>query len=357
MRTLPALLLLAACTATDAPDDDGGESDAGPSPDDRPFERIADTPPADVDTERLCTPSDDSQGRVDPQDLDCPTESYRFADEDAVPDGPLLVMAFNIERGLKLDAMLDAFDNGDLPMPDILLASELDRGCSRTGSRDVPREVAEHLGMDGLFGVEFVELPRGSGAGGSISETCEHGNALYSRFPLGNPGHAFHADNEDWYLPPDQRQSGEPRLGGRSYVWADTRVGDRLVRLVSLHFESRPSSWDGTQASQAAEIADKGLEPGGPALIGGDTNFPGYTLDLSRGDGEILDPGASAILDRGYVDAHASLPLSERGTSSGLVIDLMFGHEVTFADPEVCTASLCDTLSDHQAVWAHMTLD
>lgn len=350
-RLLYVLSLLTACAASDPGDD----TDLGP--DDRPFERVPDTPAADVLTDRLCVPSDDRGGRVDPEDMDCDKESYRFADDDAAPDGPVLVMAFNIERGLKLDAILQAFDDGDLPIPDILLASELDRGCSRTGGRDVTREIAEHLGMDGVFGVEFVELPRESGAGGRITDTCEHGNAVFSRFPLGNVGARFHEDNVDWYLPSDQRIDAEPRLGGRSLVWGDAKLGDRLVRLVTVHFESRPTSWDGTQASQAAEAAEQALAPGGPAILGGDTNFPAYTLDLSRDDGTIADPGASAILSRGFDDAHAALPLAERGTRSGLVIDLIFGHQVTALAPGVCAKTLCDTLSDHQAVWASFTLE
>jgi len=356
MRTLSALLILL-CACTSADDDGADTDDTDRSPDDRAFVRIPDTPPADVDNERLCVPSDDSQGRVAPADMDCATESYRHATETEAPDGPLVVMAFNIERGLKLDAVFDAFDAGELPMPDLLLMSEVDRGCSRTGSRDVPREIAEHLGMDGVYAVEFVELPRGAGSGGNISETCEHGNALFSRYPLGNAGFAFHEANLDWYLPPDQRDGGEPRLGGRSFVWADAQVGDRLVRLVSIHFESRPESWGEVHTSQAAESADKGLQPGGPAIVGGDTNFPAYTLDLSRADGTILDPGAEAILTRGFVDSHAELPFDARPTRSGLVIDLMFGKDVTFSDPAVCAANLCDTLGDHQAVWADVDLD
>lgn len=356
---LPVLALLAACGSPDPSpaDSDTADSD-GPDPDARPWTRVETVPVVDVRTDRLCDPVDESAPGFDPGAITCRVDTFRFApDTVPAPTGPLTVMAFNIERGLKLDALLAAFDAGDLPVPDLWLASELDRGCSRTQGRDVTREIAEKLSMDAVFGVEFVELARGTGAGGTIDAPCEHGNAIFSRYPLGNVENRFHDQNLTWYLPPDDRDDGEPRLGGRSFVVGDARVGDRLVRLVSLHFESSPQSWQGIQASQAAEAADAGLEPGGPALVGGDTNFPGYTFDLNRNDGRIADAGATEILDRGLVDAHAALDPAERGTSSGLVIDLIFGSDVTFTNPAVCTRALCDTLSDHQAVWAEVTLD
>lgn len=351
LARLAMLAVLVACERSPA---DVLDTDGEP----RPWTRVETVPEVDVRADRLCDPVDEAAPGFDPRVITCRVDTFRFAPETVpAPDGPLTVMAFNIERGLKLDALLAAFDAGDLPVPDLWLASELDRGCSRTQGRDVTREIAEHLGMDAVFGVEFVELARGTGAGGSIDAPCEHGNAIFSRFPLGNVENRFHAQNLSWYQPPDDRDGGEPRLGGRSFVVGDARVGDRWVRLVSLHFESSPRSWQGIQASQAAEAAEAGLEAGGPALVGGDTNFAVYTLDVDRADGAILDAGAAEIVERGYIDSHAGLDLEVRGTSSGLVIDLIFGSGVRFDNPAVCPRALCDGLSDHQAVWADVWLD
>ncbi len=360
---LPAtglLLLLGACTP-DGPDGAAdGETDAH-DPDARTWVPIPAMPAADVATDRLCQVPDESAPGFSPDpdaiQIACRVETMSYAPTDLpAPDGPLWAMTFNIERGLQLDGILDAFDAGDLPLPDLLLLSEVDRGCSRTGTEDVTRRLAEHLGMDAVFGVEFVELPRTDGSGGSIGAACEHGNAVLSRYPLGNAQWGIHDANLSWYQPPEDRTSGEPRLGGRSWVAADARVGDQLVRLVSLHFESRSESWSTIHPAQAAEAAEVGSAPGGPAIVAGDTNFPAYSFDLARDDGTVNDPGAAAILDRGYVDAHDPLPVSERATRSGLVIDLLFGRGVTFSDPAVCAASLCSGLSDHQAVWSRVSL-
>jgi endonuclease/exonuclease/phosphatase family metal-dependent hydrolase len=358
-----AATLLSACGPGSGPVDDvdgdtPGADDSATPP--RPFTRVAAAPTRDVATARLCTWPDESEPGFDPASVSCAAEGFRYADEAPTPTtGPLRVMAFNIERGLKLDALLDAFADGSLPVPDVLLASELDRGCSRTAARDVTGEIAAALAMDAVFGVEFVELPRDAGAGGAIAGSCEHGNAIFSRFPLGNVEVIQHAENLSWYQPPDDRQGGEPRLGGRVMVAADARLGGDgapLLRLVSIHYESRPESWQGILAAQAAESAALGLAPGGPAVVGGDTNFPFYGLDLTRDDGTVRDPGAAAFFDAGYEDAHAALPYAERPTRNGIVIDLIFGAGVTFSAPAVCAEALCDTLSDHQAVWADVTL-
>lgn len=99
--------------------------------------------------------------------------------------GPILRVAFwNIERGLQLDLMKQALlepgkfeetiDAGKqrteaqrvrireqaeaLREADILVLNEVDLGMKRTDYRDVAREMAETLGMNYVYGVEFVEV-------------------------------------------------------------------------------------------------------------------------------------------------------------------------------------------------------
>ena len=69
--------------------------------------------------------------------------------------------------------------------------------------RQATRELAAALQMHYVFATEFIELPRPGGAGGTIDVTCEHGNAILSRWPLGNVGWKFHDENIIWYTPPD----------------------------------------------------------------------------------------------------------------------------------------------------------
>src|SRR6185295_978707 len=114
--------------------------------------------------------------------------------------------------------------------------SEVDRGCQRTQFRNVARDYARALGYFYVYATEFVELPGDRGATGPYDPPlCEHGNAIVSRYPLGNVRAIRHAAQRSWYTPPEFPDPDEPRLGGRIAITADARIGDRLVRLYSLH--------------------------------------------------------------------------------------------------------------------------
>lgn len=311
---------------------------------------LPDDDAADVRTDRLCAESDAPDEAADTVQIDCRLEGANLAPDDAPPTDAPTVMTWNVERGIHLDDQLTLLlDDPRVPRPDILLASELDRGCSRSAYRDVAREYAEALKMNYVFAVEFVELPRPDGPGGTIEAPCEHGNAIFSRFPIGNVGTLRHADNRDWYLPPGERDDAEPRLGGRIDVFADVRVGDRTLHVVSVHYESNPF-FEQDQRNQALGTAEQAAAQPHPVVVGGDTNNGTYFVDLQQGTR--TDPTVERFFERGFEDAHAGLPWDERGTRGGLVIDLLFGLGVAFSDPALCPAEACDPLSDHRAVWA-----
>lgn len=81
------------------------------------------------------------------------------------------VLALNMERGIRLEALAAFLETHK---PDILLASELDIGCDRSGKLDVPAELARRLGLHYVFAEEFQELTQGG----------SHGNAIFSRYPI-----------------------------------------------------------------------------------------------------------------------------------------------------------------------------
>lgn len=298
----------------------------------------------DVSIERLCEEAADPEAAPDKVFIHCATEGACQGGDPPARDS-LLVMAFNIARGGSYDGLVAAFASGALPMPDVLLMSEVDRGCSRTGGRNVAWELAAELGMHHAYGVEFVELPRPDG---SIAAPCEHGNAVLSRFPIGNVDLLRHATNESWY---DVEE--EPRLGGRMALRADLRVGDRLVHVAALHFESGVE--DGlTRAVQAAELADLVAAEPNPGVVGGDTNAGLYAFDLALGTHN--EGTTEAFFDRGFTDAHVSLNPTVRATKGLLVLDLILLHGPTAMEPVVCPADVCDPLSDHRAVWATISL-
>ena len=53
-------------------------------------------------------------------------------------------LAWNLERGIKFDGIIDALKNDtELKDRDVLLLSELDHGMARSGNRFVAKEIAE----------------------------------------------------------------------------------------------------------------------------------------------------------------------------------------------------------------------
>ncbi len=300
--------------------------------------------------DQLCT-GDGSSTR-----LDCRIEGADFRRPAEAPKDEIVVCAYNVERGLRLADQLSAFQ-GDAGMPslDVLLISEADRGCTRSGNRNVAREYARALGMCYVYGVEFIELPRFWGPGGAVRRPCEHGNAILSRFPLGNVRLIRHQRTRSWHSAVQRvLRVGEPRLGGRVALAADVRIGERTLRVYSVHFESGGGS-GGLRESQAQELIDDAADLPGDVVIGGDMNVSRYLGD--GGDERPLEPATGALLQAGYQDAHAALPPRDRATSdSGVAIDLIFGRGLSFTASGIGPRRIWGGLSDHLPVWASVGL-
>lgn len=305
----------------------------------------------DPNRDRLCV---DTRG---PTRLDCRIEGANFTAQPAAPKDEIVLCTYNVERGLRLDDQLRAFaGDAGMPSPDVLLINEADRGCTRSGNRNVAREYARALGMCYVYGVEFIELPRFWGPGGSVRRRCEHGNAILSRFPLGNVRLIRHQRTRNWHSTLQRiLHVGEPRLGGRVAVAADVRIGERMLRVYSVHFESghRGRSPDAYREAQARELIEDASELHQGVVIGGDMNVGRY-LGL-RGEGGSREPTTSALVEAGYEDAHAALPGGERVTTdSRAAVDLIFGRGVRFTGAGVGPRAVWGGLSDHLPVWARV---
>ncbi|HVP06043.1 MAG TPA: endonuclease/exonuclease/phosphatase family protein [Dehalococcoidia bacterium] len=287
--------------------------------------------------------------------LDCRIEGANFAREPAPAKDEIVVCAYNVERGLRLDAQLRAFtDDPGMPAPDILLLSEADRGCTRSGNRNVAREYAQALGMCYVYGVEFIELPRLWGPGGRVARRCEHGNAIVSRYPLGNVRLVRHRFSRSWNSAWQRvLHIGEPRLGGRMALTADVRIGGRLLRVYAVHFESGRA--DPHRLAQAQELIEDAADVPHGVLAGGDMNVGRY-LGLRHFPGEPAEePATTALFAAGYADAHAALPPDQRATTdSGVAIDLLFGRGVRFTAAGIGPRCIWGGLSDHLPVWARL---
>lgn len=313
--------------------------------------------PQDPREDRLCTEAADPDRAGDTTFIDCRIEGARSAAGVPDPKSEIVVLAYNIERGFQADAQLAAIREGAVPVPDVILMSEADRGCRRTGFRNITRDYAEALGMYFVYVTEFVELPSTRGFDGPYDPPlCEHGNAILARYPLGNVRQIRHAQNEDWYTPPDHPNPDEPRLGGRIAVAADMKVGDQFVRLYSLHLESRIRALR-KQNAQALEIAEDAAGVGYPVIAGGDLNPIQATIDIRTGSRR--DGTTQAFLNCGFVDAHSALAAEDRHTIFDpvpLIIDFIFVRGATVVDAGLCGRDRCGALSDHLPIWSRIRL-
>ncbi len=76
-----------------------------------------------------------------------------------MPSRSLRAVAWNIQRGTALPELRAALTaDPELARADVLLLSEVDIGMGRSHNRNVPRELAEALGMSYAFAVSYLVL-------------------------------------------------------------------------------------------------------------------------------------------------------------------------------------------------------
>jgi endonuclease/exonuclease/phosphatase family metal-dependent hydrolase len=192
--------------------------------------------------------------------------------------GPIRVVAWNIERGIQVDAIISILqEHPSLRNADVLLLSELDWGMARTGNRFIAREIAAALGMNYAFAPCYMALSKGAGvekdAEGENTESL-HGIAVLSRYPI-RQVQAVPLPNGK-----DKMRGAEKRIGSLRALIADLEHPQGLFRAVSLHLDSHSSQ--AHRHLQMCRVLDH-LEKCTPAMktvIGGDWNTS--THDASR---------------------------------------------------------------------------
>ena len=99
----------------------------------------------------------------------------------AAPRGRRLrAVAWNVQRGARLDDLRRAVVAPPFSSADVVLLSEVDVGLGRSGNRNVARELAEALGMSYAFGVSYLALTDdfGDDAGGVENTLALSGAAI-----------------------------------------------------------------------------------------------------------------------------------------------------------------------------------
>jgi len=181
----------------------------------------------------------------------------------------VMVLAWNIERGIMLDGIIDALKtHGDLKDKDLLLLTELDYGMARSSNRFVAREVARALNLNYAFAPVYIALQKGSGVESAIegeNTRSLHGLAMFSKFPLKNV-HTVALPNGK-----DKMWGKEKRLGHLRALIADIEHPAGTFRAVTIHLDAHCSR---SHRRKQMEIILDHLEtlPTLPTILGGDWN-------------------------------------------------------------------------------------
>ena len=188
------------------------------------------------------------------------------------------VAAWNIERGIQFDGILDALKNHEqLKHKDLLILTELDYGMARSGNRFVAQEIARELGLNYAFAPVYIPLQKGSGVESDMAgenTVSIHGLAMFSRFPMKNV-HAIPLPNGK-----DKMWGKEKRIGYLRAIVAEIEHPTGDFRAVTIHLDAHCSR--AHRALQIKIILDHlDTLPPLPTLIGGDWNTTGFNSQSS----------------------------------------------------------------------------
>ena len=186
-------------------------------------------------------------------------------------------VAWNIQRGARLDDLRRAVVAPPFAGADVLLLSEVDVGLGRSGNRNVARELAEALGMSYAFGVSYLALTDdyGDDAAGLENTLALSGAAVISRYPIGR------VENIDLPEVRDKFHSSEKRLGKKRALLAEIALPDGPLVVAACHLDSNASP--AQRAHQLGGVLDSVDRSGvARALVGGDFNTSTYDVSSTR---------------------------------------------------------------------------
>ena len=242
------------------------------------------------------------------------------------PRASLRVVTWNIEQGVRFDDIARELRHMEA---DVVLLQEADIACRRSGNRNVPRDLANALGMNWVAAGEFQEI--GESSGGVPALTTQ---AILSRYPIVAASTIRFSSQAllRWKLSPVQ-----PRRGARIALKARTAG----VQLYNAHIESGGN--ERLRTRQIRQILDDYSRDGAedrPALIAGDfNNIPASISPMFR-----------ALGDGGFQDALERAVPARTSTGNKHPIDWIFVRGFT-ADGQILDTG---NISDHYPVLADL---
>ena len=305
-------------------------------------------------------------------------EVYNITEQPQERKDSFKCAVFNMEHGCRNREIVPfLLENRDLCDADILFGNELDDGTERSGNFDSSKAIAEALGYNYAYALEFVELVNPNDMKGY------EGNTLFSKWPIIWAKSLYVPEEYNWYF------DEQVRIGGRVAVYAEIDINGKHVGAVCIHLENRTTP-EG-RGRQTEAILQKADEWFGniPIVVGGDYNtntFDGRRNDLAqiyldeqvetgrKRDPEQYEPTFEIVEREGYHyrDFNGKYLETRRkpmgDTFVGMHLDWIFaknteclGHGMVSTVLAECDWLPADSvvrqytgkqLSDHNAVWA-----
>ncbi len=261
---------------------------------------------------------------------------YRSTDARPRLKSFLRVVEWNIERGARLEGIIEALNSHPLlRYADLLLLNELDCGMVRSGNCNVALELSRALEAHAVYGVEYLEFTKGTGDELHLpgeNTAALHGNAILTRYPIFNPQIVRLPRCENNF------ESDEKRLGGRAGILIDVELAGKKLLAVTAHLDvvntprCRAKQMRALlEAAEARVNSNRQSSAGQAVIVGGDFN----THTFARGGKLRSTRNTLLILSSGQQNISRRLlnPQSKEPVLSCLA---QFGYEV-------------DALNDHSA--------
>lgn len=259
--------------------------------------------------------------------------SFRTGTDPVTWPSTLRVVAWNMEYTRSVDAQIELLSTDpELSSADVFLLSEVDRCSSRNGVRRAARLLAQAIGGDYVYGIEFVELSIDRTVGGDT------GQAIVSRRPLRDGAVLCHSGDFDWLATPD-----EPRLGARITLSAEIPVGSTWALVHAVHFESN-DALGAERVVQVKEVLDAAQRGAceRPMIVAGDFNTWYATA-----------PERAVMSAAGFTDTFESLGDVMGTHDSGRRLDYLYVRGLTIAGGTIHREV---DLSDHAPLYAELAL-
>jgi endonuclease/exonuclease/phosphatase family metal-dependent hydrolase len=210
----------------------------------------------------------------------------------------LRVVEWNIERGARLDGIIEALNSHEvLRFADLLLLNELDDGMARSGNLNVPFELSQALEAHAVFGVEFLELTKGTSQEVTLpgqNSRALHGNAILTRHDFSNPKVIQLPRCENNF------EGKERRIGGRIGILLNIEIAGATMTVGNTHLDVvNTPRCRGRQMRAMLEALDARLRAEADELraviVGGDLN----THTFARGNRARAMLNTAIILNSG----------------------------------------------------------